>query len=51
VVVVGGDNYQIPAGPAPSLLLRLMAENENVNIKETGHFIEQGLTVSSAPGQ
>jgi hypothetical protein len=51
VIVVGGNDYKILTGPAPSLLLWLMAEDKNVNVKELGHFVERLLTDVSAPGQ
>lgn len=47
--MVGGDYYKVFAGLFPSGLLWLMAEDENVNIKELGHFIEQALAVVSSP--
>lgn len=50
MIVVGGDDYKIFCGAAVSLLLRLMSENEDVNVKEFGHSVEGGLAVIAAPG-
>jgi hypothetical protein len=51
MIVVGGNDYQILAGFAPSLLLGLMAKDKNINIKKLGHPIEKFLAVPSAPGK
>ncbi len=50
MIMVGGDNNQVFASLAPSLLLWLMAEYKRIHVKKFGHFVEQGLTVVSAPG-
>jgi len=47
--MIRGDNYQVVTGLIPSLLLRLMAEDEDVNVKHPGQFIKRGLTVFSSP--
>ena len=49
MIVIGGNNNKILAGLVPSLLLRLMTEDKNINIKLSGQFIKQRLAVSSAP--
>lgn len=51
MIVVRGNNYQIFAGLGEALWLLLMAEDENINVKELCHFVEQGLCVVSAPGE
>ena len=51
MIVVGGDNKQVFAGLAPSLLLWLMAEYKRICVKEFGHCVECVLTVVSTPGQ
>jgi len=51
VIVVGGEDDEVLSGLAPALILRLMAQDENVGVDHRGHFVEQLLAVLSAPSQ
>ncbi len=51
MVVVRSNDYAIFPEPGPSLWLRLMAEDKDVNVEQLFDFIERYCADVSAPGQ